>query len=162
MDSRKSAQQPLRRRPGVPLRRQNSRLFILNFAPESDSFPIFLNFWLPFSLVLNITLETIPPSQAQNNPTVNRRLTTFSCLTCIFTTPQNRLMSSCSTIARTTRPPLMVSLSNHCPPARSVLRFHAKGYDGDEYASRSGTASPARWKRTPRPTRNITPEPPAE
>ena len=27
---------------------------------------------------------------------------------------------------------------NVCPSARSVLRFHAKGYDGDEYASRNG------------------------
>ena len=40
--------------------------------------------------------------------------------------------------------------------------FYVKGYDGDEYASRGGTASPARWKRTPGRTRKITPEPPAE
>ena len=33
--------------------------------PESDSFPLFLIFWAPFSLVLDITLETNPPSQAQ-------------------------------------------------------------------------------------------------
>ena len=108
-------------------------------------------------LVLNITLETIPPSQAQNNP--NRlnlpMLTVFSRLTCtVHEYHQNRLMS------KLLRPSPETTLV--CPSACSVLRFHAKGYDGDEYASRSGTASPARWKRTPRHTRNITPEPPAE
>ena len=65
------------------------------FAPESDSFlGLRQNLAFAFSLVLNITLETNPPSQAQHNSTVNRHLTTFSRLTCRFTTPQNRLMSS--------------------------------------------------------------------
>ena len=58
---------------------------------ESDSFPIFLIFWAPFSLeVLYIMLKQIPFSGTKQL----RRCTLFSCLTCHFTTYQNRLMSS--------------------------------------------------------------------
>ena len=116
MDSQKSAQQPIPRRRGATFRSQNARLHTLNFAPESDSFLTSAKIWVDFSLVLDITLETNTPSQAQNHSTINRHLTVFSCLTCIFTTPQNRVMSSKSTITRAALDRLLIERLD--PPHR--------------------------------------------
>ena len=123
MDSRKSTEQYVqRRRPGAPLGSQNARHPHANLQRHSrprsgiegrsggpqqsgqksshpcqhfELFPIFLIFWAPFSLAaLYIMLKQFP-SQARRQPAVNRHMTVFSCLTCRFTTYQNRLMSSC-------------------------------------------------------------------
>ena len=122
-------------------------------------FPYFQQSGSRLALQLDITLETIPLLRHTTTPPLNA----ISRLLTVFRTPQKRLMSSGQP---SPGPPFLrpwpAWTGSVCPSARSVLRFHAKGYDGDQYASRNGTASPARWKRTPRHTRNITPEPPAE
>ena len=112
-------------------------------------FSYFQNFGSFLALQVDITFETNTLLRHDAAPPLN----VISRLTTVFTTYKKRLMSSSQPSPGPPRLPA-------CHPL--CYAFHAKGYDGDEYASRNGTASPARWKRTPRRTRNITPEPPAE
>ena len=118
-------------------------------------FPYFQNFGPFLALQVDITLETIPLLRHDAAPPLN----VISRLTTVFRTPQKRLMSSSQP---SPGPPFPQTLCPFDPPSPLCYAFYAKGYDGDEYASRNGTASPVRWKRTPRRTRNITPKPPAE
>ena len=101
----------------------------------SDSFSIFLIFWAPLSLAaLYITPKRIPFFRHNTTPPLH----TFSRLTCRFTTPQNRLMSSwppCSFASlsggRVERGGLPV-----CPYLRPVIKlsrlpcFHRRHHHG--------------------------------
>ena len=128
MDSRKTALHPRR---SVPLSSQNARLHTLNFAPESDSFLTSAKIWLDFSLVLDITLETNPLLRHDTNPPLHA----ISCLTTVFTTPQNRVMSSSQPVLLTRRAGIRERRGVPCPSCRFMLPCPttAKQFNGSNH-----------------------------
>ena len=117
MDSQKSAQQPLRHRRGAPLRRQNDRLHTLTLPQNLICFPYFIKNGSHLALQLYITFETNPLLRHNATPP----LRAISCLTTIFTTPQNRLMSSSQPSARPPACPYVPMSICPLPPPSPAL-----------------------------------------